>query len=93
MEVNHLLTFYLSLITKVLIWLDISKRWSISKEVKKSRTNQKVLVRNHLELLLLPIPPTTTLPQGMHVSVVDTMRVVMLIPVSELKSRTFKFGR
>ena len=48
------------------------------------------LFRNHFELLSL-IPPTTTLPQSIHVSVVDAMRVVRLIPVSNLKPRTFKY--
>ena len=42
--------------------------------------------------LLSPIPPTTTLPQGIHVSAVDAMGVVRLIPVSDLKSPTFKYS-
>ena len=41
--------------------------------------------------VLSPIPLTTPLPQGIHISVVDAMRVVRLIPVSDLKSRTFKY--
>ena len=41
--------------------------------------------------LFSPIPLTATLPQGIHVSVIDAMRVVRLIPVSDLKSRTFKY--
>ena len=65
-------------------------RWSICIEENKSRANQKSLFRNHLELLL-PIPPTTTPLHGIRVSVVDAMRVVRLIPVSDLKSRTFKY--
>ena len=71
-------------------WPVISKPWSISKEEAKSRGNRKSLLRNHFELLS-SIPPTTILPQGIHVSVVDAMRVVRLIPVSDLKSRTFKY--
>ena len=41
--------------------------------------------------LFSPIPLTATLPQGIHVSVIDAMPVVRLIPVSDLKSRTFKY--
>ena len=62
-----------------------SKPSSICKEENKSRANQKSLYRNHLGLLS-PVPLTTTLPQGIHVSVVDAR----LMPASHLKSRTFK---
>ena len=75
---------------KIIEWPVTGKPWSISKEENKSKTNQKSLFRNHLELLP-PIPPTMTLTQGIHVSVVDAMRVVRLISVSYLKPRAFKY--
>ena len=53
---------------KVMEWSITSKPWSICKEENKSRTNQKSLFRDNLELLL-PTSSTTTLPQGIHVSV------------------------
>ena len=71
-------------------WPVTSKPWSICKEENKSRANQISLFRNHLELFS-SIPPTTTLPQGIHISVVDAIWVVKPIPVSKLKSRTFKY--
>ena len=75
---------------KIMEWPVTNKPWSICKEENKSRANHKSLFRNHLELLS-SIPPTTTLPRGIHVSVVDAMQVVRLIPVSDLESRTFKY--
>ena len=57
---------------KIMAWSVTSKLWSICKKENKSRTNQKSLLRNHLELLST-IPPTT-LPQGIQVSVVDAMQ-------------------
>ena len=52
--------------------------WSIYKEESKSRSNEKSFFQNHLKLLS-PISSITVLPQGIHVSVVDALRVVRLI--------------
>ena len=59
-------------LSKIMEWPVTSKPWSICKEENKSRANQISLFRNHLELFS-SIPPTTTLPQGIHISVVDAI--------------------
>ena len=58
---------------KIVEWLVQSKPWSICKEENKRKTNQKSLFRNNLELLL-PIPHTAILPQGIHVLIIGAIR-------------------
>ena len=74
---------------EIMEWPVTSKPWSICKEDSGSRSNQKSIFRNHLELMS-PNPSTTIMPNDIHTSIVDAMRIVRLIPITDVKPRTFR---
>ena len=64
-----------------------SRPWAICNEEEKSRRVNKSLFRNSLKGLS-PIP-ATNIPSCIHASIVDVMRVVRIISVSDMKPPTF----
>ena len=72
----------------LLHWPVTSKPWAICSEANKKRSTGKSLFRNNLQLLS-PISSMTTVPPDISCSVVDEMRVVRMIPISNLPSMTF----
>ena len=73
---------------KLMEWPVTSKPWAIVNEDMESRNNQKSIFRN--ELQLSTNPPLTVAPEDIETSIVDGMRVVRLITVSELTQKTFR---
>ena len=69
-------------------WPLTSKPWALCSEKETSRSSQKSLLRNNLQLLS-PIPSTNTAPCDISCSIVDAMRVVRMIPITNLSTKTF----
>ena len=65
----------------LLRWPITSKPWSICSEYSTKRSNAKSLFRNNLQLLS-PIPATNNVPPDINMCIVDAMRVVRMIPVT-----------
>ena len=67
-------------------WPVTSPPWAICNEEEKSRSVNKSLLRNSHQVSS-PIPATNTLP-FIHTSIVDVMRVVRIISISDMKPPT-----
>ena len=74
---------------KIMEYCVTSKPWVIVNENEESRNSNKHLFRNHLQNWS-PVPKTQRAPENISTSIVDAMRVVRMIPIAGLKSRTFK---
>ena len=76
-------------IRAIMEWPVFSKPWAIVNEDMKSRDNQKSLFRNGLQAMS-PLTSTNTIPKDIATSIVDGMRIVRLIRVGNLQTKTFK---
>ena len=72
----------------IMNWPTTTKPWAICKASGKAKTNSKSLFRKSL-LALYPSQPETFPPQTIKCCVVDAMRVVRKIPVSDLEENTY----
>ena len=68
-------------------WPITTGPWAICKEDEKSRSNSKSLFRNSLQKMS-PIPSSNAVP-FIYSCVIDVMRVIRIIPVSDLNPPTF----
>ena len=69
-------------------WPVTSKPWSICNEKGSSRATTKSLFRNGLQQES-PVKATTLVPSDIECCIVDAMRVVRMLPISNLKTKTF----
>ena len=69
-------------------WPITSKPYAIAAEDGKTRSNSKSLFRNYLQGLS-PEKSSKEVPSDINTSIVDMMRVVRMIPISEAKPPTF----
>ena len=72
----------------IMQWPVTSKPYSICNEGGDSRSSQKSLFRNKLQLLA-PVSPSCEIPSDIEVCVVDAMRLVRIIPISNIRPPTF----
>ena len=68
-------------------WPVTSRPWAICNEEEKSRSVNKSLLRNSIQVSS-PIPATNT-PPFIHTSIVDVMHVVRIISISDMKPPTY----
>ena len=72
----------------IMYWTVTSKPYSICCENEKTRSNLKSDFRNKLQLMP-PLKPINISPTDIKVCVVDTMRVLRLIPITTIQPPTF----
>ena len=65
------------------------KPWSIVNENDKARSTAKSISRNVLQQNST-VRPSSNVPDGIEVLIVDAMRVAKMVPVKKLKPRTFR---
>ena len=71
----------------VLQWPVTSKPWTICSKVDQRRSSSKSLFRNNLQLIS-PSPYMTTVLSDVSCCIVDAMRVVKMIPITNLTPPT-----
>lgn len=69
-------------------WPMTSKPWAICIEMGTGRCTVKPLIRNNMQLLS-PTKVTSTAPSDIICCIVHAMRVAKMIPINNLKSKTF----
>ena len=72
----------------VLQWPVTSKPWTICSKVDQRRSSSKSLFRNNLQLVS-PSSCMTTVPSDVSCCIADAMRVVKMIPITNLTPPTF----
>ena len=72
----------------VLQWPVTSKPWAIYSKVDQKRSSSESLFVNNLQLIS-PVPCTTTVPPKVLCCIVDLIRVVKMIPMTNLTPPTF----
>ena len=72
----------------LLQWPVTSKPWAICSKVEQRKSSRKPLFRNNLQLLS-PAPSTATVPSGVCYCIVDAVRVVKMITITNLTTPTF----
>ena len=73
---------------QVLQWPVTSKPWAICSKVDQRRSSSKSMFRNNLQLIS-PSPCMATVASDVSCCVVDAMRVVKMIPITNLIPPTF----
>ena len=73
----------------VLQWPVTNKPWVICSKVDQRRSSSKSLFRNNLLKLISPSSCMTTVPSDVSCCIVDTMRVVKMIPTTN----NFRMGK
>ena len=73
---------------QVLQWPVTSKPWAICSKVDQRRSSSKSMFRNNLQLIS-PSPCMATVASDVSCCIVDAMRVVKMIPITNLIPPTF----
>ena len=69
-------------------WPVTTKHWTICNAPGKRKSNSKSLFRNSL-LVLRTSQSGTSAPRGIECCIVDAVRIVRIIPISDIDENTF----